>query len=61
MLKDFSTPEGVDAWVGSLDERWPERKQVKEHIAGLVESLPTDQPRLVELAPGSGPLGQVPA
>ena len=58
MLKDFSTPEGVDAWVRSLDDRWPERQAIRGHIARLIAQLPAEEPRLLELAPGSGPLAQ---
>ena len=56
MPRDFHSPEGLDEWLQSLDERWPARAEVSRHIVAQIDALPTFDPHVVELAPGGGKL-----
>ena len=52
MPRDFHSREGIDEWLQSLDDRWPARAAVSEHIVAQTEALPAFDPHVVELAPG---------
>ena len=56
MPRDFHSPESVDEWLHSLDERWPARTGVARHIVDQIDALPVFDPQVVELAPGDGRL-----
>ena len=56
MPRDFHSPEGVDEWLASLDERYPARAEVSKHIVAQFDALPAFAPHVVELAPGGGKL-----
>ena len=56
MPRDFHSPEDIDEWLQSLDERWPARAEVSRHIIAQIDALPAFAPHVVELAPGGGKL-----
>ncbi|MGY8827531.1 MAG: class I SAM-dependent methyltransferase [Candidatus Latescibacterota bacterium] len=58
MARDFHSREGVDEWLDSLDERWPQRNQLTQHIAEQVGKLPFAKPEVIELCCGGGRLAE---
>ena len=58
MPRDFHSPEGVDEWLQSLDDRWPARAKLAQHIVEQIADLPAFDPHAVELAPGGGKLAE---
>lgn len=58
MARDFHSAEGVEEWLDSLDERWPQRNEVAQHIIGRIGHLPFDAPTALELCCGGGRLGE---
>lgn len=58
MAREFdSVPELVE-WAKSLDDRWPERQQVMQHIAEQLNRVPFLKPNVVELCCGAGVLAE---
>jgi len=58
MAREFdSVPELVE-WAKSLDDRWPERHQVMQHIAEQLNRVPFLKPNVVELCCGAGVLAE---
>ena len=58
MPRDFHSPEGVDEWLQSLDDRWPARAELAEHIIEQIATRRAVEPHAVELAPGGGKLAE---
>ena len=56
MPRDFHSPEGVEEWLQSLDDRWPARATLTQHIIDQLDALPALNPNVLELAPGGGQL-----
>ncbi len=56
MAREFESDEDILVWADSLDERWPERVEVRSHIVEAARSLRCPQPRLLELCLGDGRL-----
>ena len=56
MAREFESDEDILVWADSLDERWPERVEVRSHIVEAARSLRCLQPRLLELCLGDGRL-----
>ena len=54
MAREFDSDEEIVLWADSLDERWPERLDVRQHIIALIRDLGMSQPRIVELCSGDG-------
>jgi hypothetical protein len=55
---DIRTPDDIPHWLAHLDQKWPERTVVMEHICQQVEALPYATGQVVELGVGPGQLGQ---
>ena len=58
MPRDFHSPEGVDEWLQSLDDRWPARVELAQHIVEQIATRRAVEPHAVELAPGGGKLAE---
>ena len=58
MPRDFHSPEGIDEWLQSLDDRWPARANLAQHIIEQIDALPNFGPHVLELAPGGGKLAE---
>ena len=56
MARDFHDPKKIDTWLQSLDERWPSRAEIAQHIVAHIDALAVFDPQVVELAPGDGQL-----
>jgi len=56
MAREFENDEDILVWADSLDERWPERVEVRRHIVEAARSLRCSQPRILELCSGDGRL-----
>ncbi|MBS13109.1 MAG: hypothetical protein CME19_16060 [Gemmatimonadetes bacterium] len=54
MPREFETEEEIVTWADSLDERWPEREQVRAHMLDTLIDLSCTQPTFVELCSGDG-------
>ncbi|NKB66979.1 MAG: methyltransferase domain-containing protein [Candidatus Latescibacteria bacterium] len=57
MTDRFRDPAGLDEWLAGLDQRWPARAQVIDHLVEQVRALNPTDPKVVELAAGAGNLG----
>ena len=58
MPRDFHSPKGVDEWLQSLDDRWPARAELAQHIVEQIATRRAVEPHAVELAPGGGKLAE---
>ena len=58
MARDFHSAEGVEEWLDSLDERWPQRGELTQHIIEQIGLLPVADPTALELCCGGGRLGE---
>jgi SAM-dependent methyltransferase len=57
-FRDLRTPDDVGIWVAGLNERWPQRGEVIQHIHEQLSALPFPQPQVVELCTGPGLLAE---
>jgi cyclopropane fatty-acyl-phospholipid synthase-like methyltransferase len=46
----------VSGWLAHLNNRWPERREIIEHIGQQVQKLAVTAPHVVELGSGAGQL-----
>ena len=58
-FRDIKTQADVTEWLAGVEERWPARKQVAQHISKQIRDLPFPTPRVLELCPGPGGLAEV--
>lgn len=58
MAKEFDSVAELVEWAKSLDERWPERQQVMQHICAQLTRVPFLKPNVVELCCGAGTLAE---
>ncbi|MDA0711899.1 MAG: class I SAM-dependent methyltransferase [bacterium] len=58
MAREFTDSDELIAWSQSLDDRWPERRDVVRHIGELVLRVPFLKPNVVELCCGAGALAE---
>lgn len=58
MAREFTDTEELVAWSQSLDDRWPERRQVMRHIHVQLERLYFSKLNVVELCCGAGVLAE---
>jgi SAM-dependent methyltransferase len=58
LAREFSTDEEIVVWADSLDERWPERQDVRESIVRRLSTMGCSQPTIVELCSGDGRLAK---
>ena len=57
-FRNLRTTEDVTHWLAGLEERWPERQTVIQHIIDQVRVLSLPLENLVELCPGAGSLAE---
>lgn len=57
-FRDLETTEQALAWTNQLNEKWPERRTIIDHIVGQLQTLPQQPLTVVELCCGAGVLGQ---
>ncbi len=58
MAREFTNTEELVAWSQSLDDRWPERREVMRHIGAQLLQVPFLKPNVVELCCGAGVLAE---
>ena len=58
LAREFDRAEDIVAWADSLDERWPERVEVRKQMVDVLESLSCSQPVIFELCSGDGRLAR---
>ena len=58
LAREFETEEEILSWADSLDERWPERLEIRDKIVELVRELRCGQGTIVELSSGDGRLAR---
>tara|TARA_Y100001934_G_C12159411_1_gene681254 strand:+ start:104 stop:700 length:597 start_codon:yes stop_codon:yes gene_type:complete len=56
--REFENQDEILTWADSLDERWPERIEVRAGIVDVVRSLRCSQATIVELCSGDGRLAR---
>ena len=57
-FRNLRTTEEVAHWLAGLEERWPERETVVEHIICQVNRLSLPLESLIELCPGTGTMAE---
>lgn len=57
-FRDLKTPADVDRWLTRLNNDWPERHDVMQHIGQQIAALPFPRPHIVELGLGPGQLAE---
>jgi predicted TPR repeat methyltransferase len=57
-FRTLRTTKDALQWTVSLEERWPERETVRQHIVAQVAALAFPAPHLVELCVGAGSLAE---
>jgi len=55
-FRTFADTTEAAAYVASLDERWPDRSLVKNHLSRRLGSWSEDRPHVVEFCSGGGAL-----
>ena len=55
-FRDIETPQQALDWTEHLNNKWPERVDVIDHIVAQVQALPFSDTNLVELCTGAGAL-----
>ncbi|MEM7030257.1 MAG: class I SAM-dependent methyltransferase [Chloroflexota bacterium] len=55
-FRDLQTPQQALDWTAQLNDKWPERIAVIDHIISLLQKLPFSDIHIVELCPGVGTL-----
>lgn len=58
MAREFDGDEDMVAYGDSLDERWPERFEIRKYIVGRLSDLGCTQSTIVELCSGDGRLAK---
>lgn len=58
MPREFDTIPDLITWAQSLDDRWPERRTVMQHISQQLQRVPFLHPNVVELCCGAGALSE---
>jgi ubiquinone/menaquinone biosynthesis C-methylase UbiE len=54
MSREFDTPNEIEDWTQSLDQRWPERLSIKDHLVKQIKKHTPQPTSLVELCSGDG-------
>lgn len=58
-FRDLRTLDDVAKWVTGLNESWPQRSEVMQHISRRINNLPFPAPHVVELCAGPGLLAEM--
>lgn len=58
-FRDLRTQEDVAEWTAGLQTRYPERREVMQHIVTQLKALPFSNLQVVELGPGPGLLAEL--
>ena len=58
MAREFTDVDELVAWSQSLDDRWPERCEVKQQIGVQLQEMSLEQLHVVELCCGAGVLAE---
>ena len=58
MPREFENTTDITDWAQSLDDRWPERRDIMQHISQQLQKVPFLRPNIVELCCGPGTLAE---
>jgi SAM-dependent methyltransferase len=58
MPREFKNTTDITEWAQSLDDRWPERRDIMQHISEQLQRVPFLCPNILELCCGPGMLAE---
>ena len=58
MPREFENTTDIINWAQSLDDRWPERREILQHVSQQLQHVPFLRPNVVELCCGPGMLAE---
>lgn len=58
MPREFKNTTDITDWAQSLEDRWPERRHIVQHIGEQLQRVPFLRPNILELCCGPGMLAE---